>query len=147
MKNIIDLPSEYWYGLTWLAQDLGYKSRQDLVAFLLKSAVDRSPDAKERGIEKANILDAARERVKQMEGRSLVLDPIEIPVIKKSDNLRWQLVLKSGDSVVVFAPSMLDAGRSYFKKPDLSIDEFWELVESGGEVKATYMDRPKTWNG
>ena len=114
MKNIIELPSEYWYALTWMAQDLGYKSRQDLVAFVIKTTVDRNPEALERGLEKASIMETAKEKVKQMEGRSLVIDPVDIPVIKESENLRWQLILKDGESVVIFAPSLLEAGQKYF---------------------------------
>ncbi|MCC6271293.1 MAG: hypothetical protein IT190_08445 [Microbacteriaceae bacterium] len=147
MKNIIELPSEYWYALTWMAQDLGYKSRQDLVAFVIKTTVDRNPEALERGLEKASIMETAKEKVKQMEGRSLVIDPVDIPVIKESENLRWQLILKDGESVVIFAPSLLEAGQKYFKNPEMTIEDFWEKVESGKELKKLYLGHTKIWNG
>lgn len=147
MVNNVTSPAEYWYALTFIAEKLGYKSRQDLVAFVIKSVVEQHPEELERGIEKAGIMEAARAKVKQMEERGFTLKNFEIPNIKPSDNKRYQLVLPNDESVVIFSTSLLDAGRKYFKKPEMTMDEFWDSVKSGKEVGVAYTERPKTWNG
>jgi len=147
MVNNVTSPAEYWYALTFIAEKLGYKSRQDLVAFVIKSVVEQHPEELERGIEKAGIMEAARVKVKQMEDKGFTLKNFEIPNLKPSENKRYQLVMENGESVVIFAPSLLEAGQKYFKNPEMTMDEFWDSVKSGKEVDVTYTERQKTWNG
>ena len=51
MRRNIDADEFVWDVLTTLAEDMGYRSRQDLVRDVLKSFTDQYPDAKFRSID------------------------------------------------------------------------------------------------
>lgn len=130
MKNLVSLPDEYWYSLSIMADDLGYKSRQEMVAEILRGVVDREPGLLEKGVEKTRITEQAVLRVKGREKRGMIA-PFEVPIRSEGARKRYKLVKQDGTPLVVFANTLLEAGRDALRKPELTMDEFWQEFKEG----------------
>lgn len=130
MKNIIDLPPEYWFALGYLADEMGYKSRQELIGFVLKCTVDQHPEMLARGVEKRDLLVTAKKKVQDLE-RVRRLAPVVIPRMGRKPGVQdWVVRMKNGEEHRVKALTLLEAGQVILNKSDLTIEEFREEYET-----------------
>lgn len=60
MRRLVIMDEMYWEALTLMAQDYGFKSRNEMITHVLMEVVDREPEYKVRGQEEAKVRDVAR---------------------------------------------------------------------------------------
>lgn len=128
MKNIINLDPEYWYSLGFAARDLGYKSRQELVATILQTWVRSQPELLERGIARVE-LDKEAEQLVRKDPRKIEavkVDPRGVPEDFRP-KLKFRFYLQDGSTV-----------EGVGAKPGLALAQVEGRMLSPEEYKAKY---------
>lgn len=127
MKSQIDLAPEYWSALSIGSDFLGYFSRHEMVAEILKTWVDRQPGLLEKGKERVALEGKAMEVVMR-DPRSLIVDIPNLNAPVKEKKHRFWYVDESKGYEDSLGPDPRAAYMKFIGK-ELTMAEFNELFK------------------